>query len=436
MAQTPSSASIQPRVVALIVAAGRGVRAGGSVPKQYRQLADAPVLAHTLRAFLRCSLIDLVQVVIHNDDMPLYEQALDGIDPPARNRIARPACGGATRMQTVSNGLAALDRLAGDGDIVLIHDAARPFVSQDMLGQAIAAASLNGAAVPVLAVTDTVKRLDATGNVFETLDRSSLRTVQTPQAFRFGLIRAAHAQATNAGRDDATDDGRLIEWAGLPLATFPGDPDNIKLTTAEDFIMAEARIATAAMAMTQMATTRMATAPVLLTRVATGYDVHAFGEGDHVWLCGMKIPHDQGVLAHSDGDVALHALCDALFGVMGDGDIGVHFPPSDPRWRGASSDQFLAFACARLRARGGVIDHLDISMVCERPKIGPYRAAMLARIAEIAAVRPDQIGLKATTSEGLGFTGRAEGLAALATVTVRLPEPGGSEAKMDAGFVQ
>ena len=174
-----------------------------------------------------------------------------------------------------------------------------------------------------------------------------------------------------------------------------------------------------------MAEARIVTAPLLLTRVATGYDVHAFGEGDHVWLCGVTIAHDQGVVAHSDGDVALHAICDAIFGVIGDGDIGVHFPPGDPQWRGASSDQFFAFACERLKARGGIIDHLDISILCEKPKIGPFRSAMLARIAEIAGIRPDQIGLKATTSEGLGFIGRSEGLAALATVTVRLPEPKG-----------
>ncbi len=413
--QHPSTAD-QPRVVALIVAAGRGVRAGGDIPKQYRQLGNFSVLTQTLLAFLQTDLVDLVQIVIHHDDLQLYQHALGGIEPSSLNRLAKPAYGGATRMQTVNNGLEALGTVSSASDIVLIHDAARPFVSQNMIMQAIAAAIQHGAAVPVLPVTDTVKRVNEAGHVTETLDRSSLRAVQTPQAFRFGLIRAAHLAAAKAGHHDASDDGGLIERAGLMLATFPGDHANIKLTTIEDFVMAE---------------TRMATAPMMLTRVATGYDVHAFGEGDHIWLCGVNIPHDQGVIAHSDGDVALHALCDAIFGVIGDGDIGVHFPPSDPQWGGASSDQFLAFACARLTAHGGIVDHLDISIVCEKPRIGPYRAAMLARIAQIAAIRPDQIGLKATTSEGLGFTGRSEGLAALATVTVRLPEPkkGSSDAR-------
>ncbi len=386
------------------------MRAGGGIPKQYRKLAGVPVLTQTLQAFLKSDLVDLVQVVIHRDDTHLYQQALDRIDPAVSHRITRHAHGSTTRMQTVSNGLEALGHLAGDSDIILIHDAARPFISQDIIRRAIEAATDHGAAVPVMAMTDTVKRVDAAGNVSETLDRTSLHTVQTPQAFRFGLVRTAHSAAAKAGYQDATDDGGLVEWAGLPVATFPGDPANIKLTTAEDFVMAEAR---------------MVTAPSMLARVATGYDVHAFGKGDHVWLCGVNIPHDRGVVAHSDGDVALHALCDAIFGVIGDGDIGVHFPPSDPRWRGAASDQFFAFACERLRARGGIIDHLDISLVCETPKIGPYRSAMLARIAGIASIRPDQVGLKATTSEGLGFTGRSEGLAALATVTVRLPEPNG-----------
>ncbi len=410
MAQMQTPTFNGPRVVALIVAAGRGVRAGRGLPKQYRQLADSAVLTHTLRAFLECGQVSVVQVVIHSDDVELYRLALGGIEPLSRVRVAEPAFGGSTRMETVRNGLAALDGLADPDDVVLIHDAARPFVSPDLIANAASCAALHGAAVPVLPVTDTVKRVDADGRVTETVDRDTLRTVQTPQAFRLGLIRAAHAAAVGAGRQDATDDGGLVEWAGLPLATFPGDLANVKLTTADDVVLAQQR---------------MAAGRAMLTRVATGYDVHAFGQGDHVWICGVRIPHSQGVVAHSDGDVALHALSDAIFGVIGDGDIGLHFPPSDARWRGAPSDQFLAFACGRLKARGGVIDHLDVTLVCERPKIGPHREAMLNRLAEIAAVRLDQIGLKATTSEGLGFTGRSEGLAAFATVTVRLPEAKG-----------
>lgn len=397
-----------PQTFAIIVASGRGSRAGEGLPKQYRPLAGRPVIVHTLDVFLRMSAITRIQVVIHPDDMPLYGQALSHLPAEWIHRIARPVFGGATRALTVRAGLEAVSRDSQTDPVVLIHDAARPFVDEALISRAIAAGTSNGAAIPVVPVTDTIKRVDGAGIVEQTLDRDLLRAVQTPQAFRLSRILAAHRRAAEAERDDFTDDGALIEWSGEPLGTFQGNPGNIKLTTAGDFVNAESRLATAR--------------PVL-TRVATGYDVHAFGPGDHVWICGVKVAHDHGVLAHSDGDVALHALCDAVFGVIGDGDIGSHFPPSDPQWRGASSDQFLAFACARLAARGGIIDHLDVSVVCEKPKIGPHRTAMQARIAEIAGVRPDQVGLKATTSERLGFTGRSEGLAAFATVTVRLPEP-------------
>ncbi len=396
-----------PSTVMLIVAAGRGVRAGEGLPKQYRHLAGVPVLTHTLRACLASEAIDRVQIVIHPDDRALHDDAVARLSEEQRLLIKPVAIGGATRAASVRQGLAALADLP-DETLVLIHDAARPFLNASLVERARAAASRHGAAIPVLGVTDTVKEVDAAGLVIATLDRSALRTVQTPQAFRLGLIRGAHAAAEAQGRDDFTDDGAVIEWHGNTLATFPGDSGNLKLTHPEDFVRAESRLEPS---------------PPMLTRVATGYDVHAFGPGDHVWLAGVRVPHDHGVIAHSDGDVALHALCDALFGVIGDGDIGVHFPPSDPQWRGASSDRFLAFACERVRQRGGIIDHLDLSIVCERPKIGPFRAAMQARVAAIAGIPADQVGLKATTSERLGFTGRSEGLAALATVTVRLPAP-------------
>jgi 2-C-methyl-D-erythritol 4-phosphate cytidylyltransferase/2-C-methyl-D-erythritol 2,4-cyclodiphosphate synthase len=396
-----------PSTVMLIVAAGRGVRAGEGLPKQFRHLAGVPVLTHTLRACFASEAIDRVQIVIHPDDRALHDDAVAHLSEAQRLLIEPVAIGGATRAASVRQGLAALADLP-DETLVLIHDAARPFLSPSLIERACAAASQHGAAIPVLGVTDTVKEVDAAGLVIATLDRSSLRTVQTPQAFRLGLIRVAHAAAEAKGRDDFTDDGAVIEWHGNTLATFPGDSGNLKLTHPEDFVRAESRLAPS---------------PPMLTRVATGYDVHAFGPGDHVWLGGVRVPHDRGVIAHSDGDVALHALCDALFGVIGDGDIGVHFPPSDPQWRGASSDRFLAFACERVRQHGGIIDHLDLSIVCERPKIGPFRAAMQARVAAIAGITIDQVGLKATTSERLGFTGRSEGLAALATVTVRLPAP-------------
>ncbi|MGL4441554.1 MAG: 2-C-methyl-D-erythritol 4-phosphate cytidylyltransferase [Bosea sp. (in: a-proteobacteria)] len=392
-------------ITALIVAAGRGSRAGEGLPKQYRDLGGEPVLTRTMRAFLNVAAITHVQVVIHPDDHELYRFAVSCLPDPTDARLLPPAFGADTRSGTVHNGLAALGDHLSDA-IVLIHDGARPLVSAQLVHRAIDSARSGGACVPVLPVTDTIKRIGVDGEVIETLDRSVLRAVQTPQAFPLVTIRAAHDEARRQGRDDFGDDGALVEWCGLPLSTFTGEAGNIKLTTAADFILASNLIISG---------------PALRTRVATGYDVHAFGPGDHVWLCGVKVPHTLGVVAHSDGDVALHALCDAIFGVLGDGDIGVHFPPSEERWRGASSDQFLAFACQRLALRGGVIDHLDLSIVCERPKIGPYREAMVARIAAIADVEPEQVGLKATTSERLGFTGRSEGLAALATVTVRLP---------------
>lgn len=393
-------------VITVLVAAGRGSRAGEGLPKQYRPLAGEPVLTHTIRAFLAVDQIAFIQVVIHPDDAALYDEAISWLGQPARMRLKEPAFGGATRCATVHKGLMALGPQPEHG-IVLIHDAARPFVSGAVINRAIGHARAHGSCVPVLPVTDTVKRVAPSGAIIDTLDRTALRTVQTPQAFRLATIRAAHEAAALAHHVDFTDDGALIEWQGLPLSTFEGDPANIKLTTPEDFALADLR----------MNQNRRYT-----TRVATGYDVHAFGPGDHIWLCGVEVPHSHGVVAHSDGDVALHALCDAIFGVLGDGDIGTHFPPGDETWRGASSDQFLDFACQRLAARGGMLDHLDVSIVCERPRIGPFRDAMRQRIAAIAGIGIEQVGLKATTSERLGFTGRSEGLAALATVTVRLPE--------------
>lgn len=394
-------------VIALIVAAGRGSRAGDGLPKQYRDLGGEPVLTRTMRAFLAVPDIIQLQVVIHPDDATLYGDATARLSEADRCRLLPAAHGAASRSLSVRHGLEALGPQHEDA-IVMVHDGARPFASRELITRAIDHARCHGSCVPALAVTDTIKRVGTGGEVVETVDRSQLRSVQTPQAFSLAMIRAAHGKAAEQGRDDFSDDGALIEWCGLPLSTFPGDAANIKLTTPEDFVLAKLRMDHEAK---------------LQTRVATGYDVHAFGPGDHIWLGGVKVPHTHGVVAHSDGDVALHALCDALFGVLGDGDIGVHFPPSDQRWRGASSDQFLAFACRRLAARGGIIEHVDVSVVCERPKIGPFREAMCRRIAEIAGIRLDQVGLKATTSERLGFTGRSEGLAALATVTVRLGPP-------------
>ncbi|MGA9323041.1 MAG: 2-C-methyl-D-erythritol 2,4-cyclodiphosphate synthase, partial [Xanthobacteraceae bacterium] len=290
-------------------------------------------------------------------------------------------------------------------ELVLIHDAARPFLSGDRISRAIAAATQHGAAVPAIAITDTVKQIDAQDMISETLDRSRLRTVQTPQAFAYDLIVALHGRAAAAGREDFTDDAALAEWAGHRVNAFPGESTNVKLTTNDDFERAE----------------MLRLAALADVRTGSGFDVHAFGDGDHVMLGGVRIPHTRGVIGHSDADVALHALVDAILGALAEGDIGVHFPPSDPQWRGASSDRFLAFACERVRARSGMIAHLDVTIVCETPRVGPHRDAMRTRIAAIAGIPIGRVAVKATTSEKMGFTGRGEGLVAMATATVRLP---------------
>jgi len=384
-------------VAAVVVAAGRGFRAGGELPKQYRTIAGEPAIRRTLSLFARHGDVGAVVAVIHPDDADRFAQAARGLD------LLPPVAGGATRQASVLAGLEALAALAPD--IVLVHDAARPFASSALVSRAIAAAAQSGAAIPALAVTDTVKAVDAGGHVVETVDRNRLRIVQTPQAFAFPMLLAAHRRAAAEGLDSFTDDAALAEWAGLRVAVFEGERRNVKLTTAEDFVRAE--------------TEEMLS--LVDVRTATGFDVHAFGEGDHVMVGGIRIPHPRGLVGHSDADVALHALTDAILGAIADGDIGVHFPPTDPQWRGASSDRFLAFAAERARARGGRISHLDVTVVCESPRIGPHREAMRARIAEIAGLPLDRVAIKATTSEKLGFTGRGEGMVAFATATVRLP---------------
>ena len=386
-----------PSVAAVVVAAGRGLRAGGSLPKQYRELAGEPVIRSSLSLFAWHGQIGAVQAVIHPEDRSAYEAAAKGL------RLMAPVPGGATRQASVLAGLEALSARAPD--IVLVHDAARPFCSAELVSRAIVACGETGAAIPALEVTDTIKRVDAGGHVAGTIDRAALRAVQTPQAFKFSTLIEAHRRAAKEGRDDFTDDAALVEWAGIKVATFAGESGNVKLTTDEDFAKAEAR--------------RIASLADL--RLGNGFDVHAFGDGDHVWLGGIKIPHDRGLTGHSDADVALHALVDAILGALADGDIGKHFSPNDPRWRGAASDQFLKFAVDRVNKRGGKIAHLDVTIVCEEPRIGPHRDAMRKRIAEIAEMSVERVAVKATTSEQLGFTGRREGIAAMATATVRLP---------------
>lgn len=386
-------------VAAIVVAGGRGERAGGDMPKQYRDIAGEPMIRPTLRAFLNHTQVTLVQPVIHRDDENLYRAATADL----KKKLSPPVVGGATRQASVRAGLEALAKRAPK--LVLIHDAARPFVSGELIGRAISAGKATGAAVPGIPVADTVKTIDADAHVAETLDRTRLRIVQTPQVFAFDLILKAHRRATEAGIESFTDDAALAEWAGHRVSVFEGEAGNVKVTTNEDFDHAEI----------------LHLAALSDIRTGNGFDVHAFADGDHVMLGGVRIPHTRGVTGHSDADVALHALVDAILGALADGDIGLHFPPSDPQWKGASSDRFLSFACERVRARLGMIAHLDVTIVCEAPKISPHRDAMRASIAEIAGIPMTRVAVKATTSEKLGFTGRGEGIVAMATATIRLP---------------
>lgn len=405
-------------IAAILVAAGRGTRVGAGAPKQYRDLDGRPVLWHSLGAMLTDGLIDQAVVVIHPDDMALYQSVVAALAPALAAKLTPPAFGGASRQASVHAGLEALAAMAETAEVVLVHDAARPFVSPALINRAITAARVHGAAVPGLLVTDTIKQVDAAGFVHATHERAALRAIQTPQAFRLAPILAAHRRAAALPGDapDFTDDGAIAEWAGLPVAVFEGETGNTKLTIAADFRPSDRR------QLTQETGPMTDATATLIPRVGIGYDVHAFTEGDHVWLGGIKVPHDMGVRAHSDGDVVLHALTDAVLGALADGDIGTHFPPSDPAWAGASSDCFLAYAIAKVRARGGIVDHLDATVVCERPKIGPVREAIRARIAAIAGIDIADVSIKATTSEQLGFTGRREGIAAQAAASIRLPK--------------
>ena len=384
-------------VAVVVVAAGKGTRVGGDTPKQFRRIGDEIMLRRTLLMLVEAPKVGLVQPVIRPEDRDAFEQAAAQLD------LLPAAFGGATRQASVRAGLEALE--PHKPDIVLVHDAARPFATRALVARAIDAAAKNGAAVPGLAVTDTVKSVDAQGFVHQTLDRGSLRSIQTPQGFAFDALLAAHRRAAAAGREDFTDDAALAEWAGMKVAVFDGEPGNIKITNPEDFARAEAA---------QFAN-------LSDVRTGTGIDVHAFAPGDHVMLGGVRVPHTKALTGHSDADVGLHALTDAVLGALADGDIGSHFPPSDPQWKGASSDRFFVFAVERVKARGGRIAHLDLTLVCEAPKIGPHRDAMREKIAQLAGLALDRVAVKATTSEKLGFTGRGEGIAAYATATVRLP---------------
>lgn len=382
------------RVAALVVAAGQGLRAGGGVPKQYRPILGRPMLAHAVGAFLGHGAVGSVRLVVPPGD---ESRALAALGALPGGRVA--LCpGGATRQESVRAGLEAIAE-AGAPDLVLIHDAARPFVPAAMIDRVLGALAELPGACPALPVVDSLR----TGGerVDGEVDRSRLHRVQTPQGFRFQAILAAHRAAAARGLA-ATDDVAVACAAGLDVAIVPGDERAMKVTDAADFQRAEALVAR-------------------IPATGTGFDVHRFGPGDHLWLCGVKVPHEAGLVGHSDADVGLHALTDAILGAIGDGDIGRHFPPSDPQWKGASSDRFLAHAAALVAARGGRIAHVDVTVIAEVPRVGPHREAMVARIGAILADHRPTVSVKATTTEGLGFTGRREGIAAQAAATVLLP---------------
>jgi 2-C-methyl-D-erythritol 4-phosphate cytidylyltransferase/2-C-methyl-D-erythritol 2,4-cyclodiphosphate synthase len=368
------------RTAVIIVAAGRGTRMGGEVPKQWQMLAGKPVLAHTVAAFAGMQVV----VVIHPDDRARAEALGVALVE-----------GGATRDASVLAGLRALE---GTGvEAVLIHDGARPLVSRALVDRLVVALEAHDGAAPAVAVTDALWR-GAAGLVAGTVDRTGLWRAQTPQAFRFAPILAAHL----AHPGGAADDVEVARAAGLDVVIVEGEETNLKLTFPGDFARAEAILKGRAMDV----------------RLGNGYDVHAFCEGDHVWLCGVKVPHGKALLGHSDADVGMHALTDAIYGALAEGDIGRHFPPSDPQWKGAASHIFLAHAIGLARSRGYDLGNCDVTLVCERPKIGPHALAMQAELARIMGVEAGRISVKATTSERLGFTGREEGIAALATAVL------------------
>jgi 2-C-methyl-D-erythritol 4-phosphate cytidylyltransferase/2-C-methyl-D-erythritol 2,4-cyclodiphosphate synthase len=385
----------------VLVAAGRGERAGSPKdgPKQYRTIGGRPIICQTLDVFTTWARATHIVIVIHPDDEVLLANALHSALP---NTAITVTHGGATRQQSV---LAGLRKLVEAGIThVLIQDAVRPFIDHALLDR-IAAAFDGGAEalLPAVAVADTLKRGDTSAYVTETVSRDGLYSAQTPQAFRFAPILAAHAAAEASGRTDFTDDAAIAEWADMPVRLIDGSPDNIKLTTQRDIAMADEKL------------NRTALPDV---RTGNGYDVHQLVPGNGVTLCGVFIPHDQTLLGHSDADVALHALTDALLATCGAGDIGDHFPPSDPQWKGAASRIFLEHAAEIVRDHGGTIMNADVSLIAEAPKVGPHRLAMRENLAAMLGISLERCSVKATTNEKIGFVGRREGIAAIATATV------------------
>jgi 2-C-methyl-D-erythritol 4-phosphate cytidylyltransferase/2-C-methyl-D-erythritol 2,4-cyclodiphosphate synthase len=380
--------------VALVVAAGRGARFGGDVPKQYKPLGGEALLRRSVLPLVNHPQVHAVRTIIHPEDRELYDIAVHGLS------LMDPVPGGDSRQESVRRGL---ESLADDApETVLIHDAARPFVTRELVSRILSALQSTPGAIPAMPVRDTLKKATAEngGLIAATVDRSALWRAQTPQGFRYLEILAAHRRLTGA---TLTDDAAVAEQDGLSVTLVPGDEDNFKVTTQDDFDRAE----------------RLLTVDHEV-RTGIGFDVHRFGAGDHVILCGVSIPHEAGLEGHSDADVGLHALTDALLGAIGAGDIGSHFPPGDPQWRGAPSEVFLRRAGELVAKAGGRISNVDVTVICERPRIGSHRQVMRERIASILDLPPDRVSVKGTTTERLGFTGRGEGIAAQAIATVRI----------------
>ena len=384
----------------VIVAAGRGERAGSPEdgPKQYRTIGGKPIIAHTIEGFMTWQQVSAITVVIHPDDERLLTAALAGLHG---SDAISTTLGGATRQQSV---LAGLKHLQGHGlTHVMIHDAVRPFFDHGLLDRVKSALSDGAVAVlPAMPVTDTLKRGDNDGHVVETVSRIGLYAAQMPQSFSFDAILAAHEAAAASGKNDFTDDAAIAEWAGLPVALVIGSADNVKLTIKRDITMADEKLSR----------------DLPDVRTGNGYDVHQLEPGDGVTLCGVFLPHDQKLKGHSDADVALHALTDALLATCGAGDIGDHFPPSDPQWKGAASSIFIEHAAKIVRSKGGTIMNADVTLIAEAPKIGPRRLEMRTKLSEYLRIDLDRCSVKATTNEEIGFVGRREGIAAIATATV------------------
>ena len=382
------------KVAAIVLAAGQGSRAGGNAPKQFRQIGGKAVIAYAVDAFTAHPFVEAVYLVIGAGQKERIKSL------PGLPQVAAIVEGSDSRRGSVRAGLEAVVANGG-ADRVLIHDAARPFLSSAMIDQLLTALDTASGAFPALPVADTLVRStdDIAGDV---VDRSGLYRVQTPQAFHFNAILAAH-QSWDDTRE-ATDDAQMLRAAGHAVKLVPGDERLEKLTYPQDFARAEAVLGSQR-----------------TTRVGMGYDVHRLADNEELWLCGVQVPHDQGLAGHSDADVAIHALVDALLGALSEGDIGSHFPPSDPQWRGAASSRFLEYAGERVTSRGGRIDHVDVTIICEAPKIGPHREAMRQRIGDILGIPIDAVSIKATTTEKLGFAGRREGIAAQAVATISLP---------------